>query len=148
MIASLSVAGVAALALVVYLLILVFEWSEFRDRTENAYNEVQSLVKKTPAPGKENEERIKKDIVFYEEKSRSMVNFFKSPLSPAVDKFLEMLPPPLADKLSEEEKEYYKKPGTGIDGDEETKAVPLAIRKLSYDDFRKFFMDRFEKENR
>ena len=145
MIASLSVAGVAALALVVYLLILVFEWSEFRDRTENAYNEVQSLVKKTPAPGKENEERIKKDIVFYEEKSRSMVNFFKSPLSPAVDKFLEMLPPPLADKLSEEEKEYYKKPGTGIDGDEETKAVPLAIRKLSYDDFRKFFMDRFEK---
>ena len=145
MIASLSAAGLAALGLVVYLLILVFEWSEFRDRTQTAYNEVQGLVKRTPAPGRENEERIRKDIAFYEEKSKSMVNSFKSPLRPAVDKFLEVLPPPEIKALSDEEKEYYKKPGTGIEGDEETKAVPLAIRKLSYDDFRKFFNDRFEK---
>lgn len=145
MIGSLSAAGLVALGLFVYLLILVFDWAEYSERTAKARDEVIALRKRTPAPGKENEERIQKDIAFFEEKSTRMVNSFKSPLRPAVDEFLKLLPPPLLKELSEEEKEYYKKPGTGIEGDEETKAVPLAIRKLSYDDFRKFFMERFEK---
>lgn len=144
LIVSLAATGVVAVGLLIYVLILFFNWSEFRDRTEAARNEVKSLVSQKPAPGKENEERIQKDIALYEAKSQDMVDTFKSPLRPAVDAFLKELPPPKISALTDEEKEFYKKEGTGIEGDEETKAVPLAIRKLSYNDFRKFFNDRFE----
>lgn len=144
MIAALSAAGLVALLLLIYMLILFFDWSTYSARTKAARDEVQALVRKTPAPGRENEERIKKHIEFYQLKSKDMVDSFKSPLRPAVDAFLAELPAPLAKALTDEEKEYYKKPGTGIEGDEETKAVPLQIRKLSYDDFRKFFNERFD----
>lgn len=144
LIVTLASTGLVAVGLLIYVLILFINWSEYRARTEAARNEVKALISKETAPGKENEERIKKDIALYEAKSRDMVDTFKSPLRPAVDAFLQELPPPKKNVLSDEEKEFYKQEGTGIEGDEETKAVPLKIRKLSYDDFRKFFNDRFE----
>lgn len=144
MVVSLAIAGVVAIGLLVYMLILFFAWSDLRDRTETARNEVQAMVNKKPAPGKENEERIQKDIELYQDKSKDIVDTFKSPLRPAIDAFLAELPPPLVSALNDEEKDAYKEPGTGIEGDDETPAVPLKIRKLSYDDFRKFFVARFE----
>ena len=144
MIITLSATALAALILVIYMLILFFDWSVYRGRTEAARNEVQALVNRKPAPGDENERRIRQDIELYEAKSREMVNSFKSPIHAAVERFLEVLPPPVLKNLTDDEKEYYKKPGTGIFDDDKSKEVPLAIRKLSYDDFRKFFSDRFD----
>lgn len=145
MILSLSVAGVVALALLVYAVILFFDWSGYRSRTDKAREKIESLRKQKPAPGAENEERIKKDIALYEEKGRGLIDNFKSPLRPAADAFLKELPPPLASALSDEEKEMYKVPGTGEEGDEETPAVPLKIRQLTFDELKAFFAARFEK---
>ena len=144
MIVTLSATGLVAVVLLIYMLILFFDWSVYRGRTETARNEVQALVNRKPAPGDENERRIQQDIELYEVKSREMVDSFKSPIHAAVERFLEVLPPPLLKQLTDDEKEYYKKPGTGIYDDDKTQEIPLAIRKLSYDDFRKFFTDRFD----
>ncbi len=144
MIITLSATAVVALLLLIYMLILFFDWSVYRGRTEDARTEVQNLVNRRPAPGEENERRIRQDIELYEAKSLEMVNTFRSPLHPAVDRFLAVLPPPLLKNLSDEEKEYYKEPGTGIYDDDKSQEVPLRIRKLNQDDFRKFFSDRFD----
>lgn len=145
MIVSLSGTGVVALGLLIYVVILFFDWSSSRDLTIQTRNKVQNLVKSKPAPGRENEARIQKDIDLYEEKGKGLVDNFKSPLRPAVDAFIAALPAPIAAKMSDEEKETYKVPHTGIEGDEDTPAVPLQIRKLTYEEFITFFNNRFEK---
>ena len=145
MIISLSLAGGVALGLIVYLGIKLLEWSEYRDRTQTAIQEIQKLVNQKPAPGRENEDRIQNDIALYEEKSNAMIGSFRSPLDKALNAFFEELQPPRAAELTEEEIEEYKVEGTGIEGDEETPAVPLKIRKFTRDEFVKFFSERFEK---
>ncbi len=142
---SLIGAGIVSLGLLVYVVIVLAQWSDARKRTEDARGKVEKLNNAKPAPGAENESRIQKDIELYEEKNKGLVDNFKSPLRPAVDAFLKELPPPRADMLTEEEIELYKVEGTGIEADGDTKAVPLKIRKLSYRDFRNLFMSRFEK---
>ena len=144
---SLSVTGVAALVLLVFVVIFLLRWSEYRDRTEVARNKIRDLVKQKPAPGPENEKRIKTDIALYEERGRGLVDNFKSPLRPALDAFLKELPPPLASGLSEEEIALYREDA----GEEKTEdgedkpAKPVKIRKLKYEDVRKFFSARFQK---
>ena len=145
MIVSLAGTGVVALGLLIYVIILFFDWSASRDLTVQTRNKVQNLVKSKPAPGRENEARIQQDIDLFEEKGKGLVDNFKSPLRPAVDAFIAALPAPNAAKMSEEEKELYKVPHTGIEGDEKTAAVPLQIRKLTYEEFITFFNNRFEK---
>ena len=142
---SLIGAGVISLVLLVYVFVILVQWSDARKRTEDARGKVDQLNKATPAPGAENESRIQKDIELYEEKNKGLVDNFKSPLRPAVDAFLAELDPPKAEMLTEEEIELYKVEGTGIEADGDTKAVPLKIRKLSYRDFRNLFISRFER---
>lgn len=159
MILTLIVTGVTALVLLCWGVVILIEWSEYRDRTVEARDKVQKLVKSTPAPGKENEERIRKDIALYIEKNRGLVDNFKSPLRYAVDVFLKELPPPNAEELTEEEIETYKvvveDSGEETDGEAdvaenaenegETEAKLPEIRKFTYEDFRTFFPARFEK---
>ena len=142
---SLIAMGVVALGLIVVVIIVFFDWSAYRAQTETLRNKVQQLRTSKPAPGQENMARIQRDIELYQDKNIGLVDNFKSPLRPAVDAFLRALPPPLADQLTDEEKEEYKVEGTGVEGDDETPAVPLQIRKLTYDDFRKFFPERFQR---
>ncbi|MBE6358430.1 MAG: hypothetical protein E7057_04190 [Lentisphaerae bacterium] len=137
--------GVVAVGLLVYVVIVLLQWSELRDRTGIARDKVQQLVKSTPAPGAENERRIQQDIALYEQKNIGLVDNFKSPLRPAVDEFLKALPPANADMLTEEEIELYKVEGTGVEAEEDKPAVPLKIRKFTYDEFRTFFPARFDK---
>ena len=148
LVASLSATGVATLVLLIFVVIFLLRWSEYRDRTEVARNKISDLVKKKPAPGPENEKRIKTDIALYEERGRGLVDNFKSPLRPALDAFLTELPPPLASGLSEEEIALYRE-DAGEEKQEEAgegePAKPVKIRKLKYEEVRKFFSDRFEK---
>ncbi len=145
LILSLAGMGVLAVVLIGVVIFVLIDWSGYRAQTETLRNKVQQLRASKPAPGQENMERIQRDIELYREKNIGLVDNFKSPLRPAVDAFLEALPPPLAEQMTEEEIEEYKVEGTGIEGDGETPAVPLQIRKLSYEDFRRFFPERFQR---
>ena len=147
LIVSLSATGVAALVLLIFVVIIFFQWSEYRDRTDAARNKIVELNKQTPAPGEENAKRIRQDIDLYEQAGRKLVDHFKSPLIPAAEAFVEALPPPLAEKLTDEEKELYGEAQGGegeSDGEEERKSA-RKIRKLKYSEIRKFFSDRFNK---
>ena len=146
LVVSLSAAIVVALGLFVYAVIEIVSWSGYMERTEKARESVRKLVRQRPAPGKENEERIKKDIVVYKKAAEGLHRSFQSPLQPALQAFFETLEAPRIEVLTDEEKEQFKVPGTGIEADEENnqKAVPLKIRKLSQEDFVKFFRARFE----
>ncbi len=145
LILSLAALGVVAVGLIGVVVFVLIDWSGYRAQTETLRNKVQQLRTSKPAPGKENMDRIQRDIELYQEKNIGLVDNFKSPLRPAVEAFLEALPAPLADQLTEEEIEQYKVEGTGTEGDDENPAVPLQIRKLSYEDFRKFFPERFQR---
>lgn len=159
MILSLIATGIVALVLFCWGIFILIEWSEYRERTEAARDKVQKLVKSTPAPGKENEERIQKDIALYVEKNRGLVDNFKSPLRYAVDVFLKELPPPSAKELTPEEIETYKvveaveenneenavdTAGADGSGEENAEEKLPEIRKFTYEDFRVFFPARFE----
>ena len=159
MILSLIATGIVALVLFCWGIFILIEWSEYRERTEAARDKVQKLVKSTPAPGKENEERIQKDIALYVEKNRGLVDNFKSPLRYAVDVFLKELPPPSAKELTPEEIETYKVVAAAEEnngenavetadadgsGEENAEEKLPEIRKFTYEDFRVFFPARFE----
>ena len=143
----LGVAAVAALILLIYVVILIFEWNGYWSRTDNARSKISRLVKQNPRPGRENEIRVQHDVEIYKKAAEGLRKQFKSPLQPALDAFFAALQPPLISALSEEEKEQYKVPGTGVEADAEEgiKAVPLKIRKLSQQEFSEFFRNKFEK---
>ncbi len=146
LVVSLSAAIIVALGLFVYAVIEIVSWSGYMERTEKARESVRKLVRQRPAPGIENEERIKKDIEIYKKAAGELHKSFQSPLQPALQVFFDTLAAPRIEVLTEEEKEQFKVPGTGIAADEENNqpAVPLKIRKFSQEDFVKFFRARFE----
>ncbi|MCI5778491.1 MAG: hypothetical protein MR051_01505 [Lentisphaeria bacterium] len=143
----LGAAGVIALGLLVYVVILILDWNAYWDRTDKARARIRTLLRQKPSPGAENEKRIRHDVEIYKKAAEGLRKQFKSPMQPALDEFFKVLQPPLITALSEEEKERYKEPGTGVEADPEagTKAVPLKIRKFTQDEFVEFFRSRFDK---
>lgn len=144
---SMAVAAVVALGLLVFVIILILDWNSYWQRTDNARAKIRKLVKQNPRPGRENELRVQHDVEIYKKAAEGLRKQFKSPLQPALDAFFEVLQPPLATAMNEEEIEQFKVPGTGVEADADagTKAVPLKIRKLNQDDFNSFFRGKFDK---
>lgn len=147
MVVILSGAGVLAAGLLVYALLLVFDLDTYINRTSEARDSVQKLRRQDPRPGKENEERIQRDIEVYRKAAQGLRAHFQLPLQEAFDLFINTLEPPHKAMLTEEEVEQYKVPPK--DGEEDDKAK-LRIRKFTKADFHEFFKNRFEKamENR
>ena len=147
MLVILGAAGAIALGLLVYVIILILDWNGYWDRTDKARARIRTLLRQKPSPGTENEKRIRHDVEIYKKAAEGLRKQFKSPLQPALDEFFKVLQPPLITALSEEEREQYKEPGTGVEADPETgtKAVPLKIRKFTQDEFVEFFRSRFDK---
>ena len=105
LVVSLSAAIVVALGLFVYAVIEIVSWSGYMERTEKARESVRKLVRQRPAPGKENEERIKKDIVVYKKAAEGLHKSFQSPLQPALQAFFDTLEAPRIEVLTDEEKD-------------------------------------------
>ncbi len=145
--ASLAVAAVFALGLLIWVALLIFDWNSYWQRTDDARTKVRRLLKQDPRPGKENEARVRHDVDIYKKAAEGLRKQFKSPLQPALDAFLSALQPPQIAVLTDEEKEQYKVEGTGIEADVESgvKAVPLKIRQLKQEEFCEFFRARFDK---
>jgi len=144
MIVTLASTGVVAVGLLIFMVIVFFQWNTSRKKTITTRETIQKLVASKPAPGKENEARIQDDIDFYTKVGKGLVDNFKSPLNVAVDIFIDELQPPNISALTTEEQELYKVEGSGVEATDEKPAVPLKIRKLTRSEFKEFFQKRFD----
>lgn len=141
----LAISAVVSFVILIYVTIQIIRWNSFREDTEKSRKEIETLIKKRPSPGKENEDRMKADIAIYNEKAGQIV--MTHPLQPAVNKFFEVLDAPLESAFSDKaEKEKYKVAGTGIPADPKkgVQAVPYEFRKFSQQEFLEFFKKRYD----
>ncbi len=145
-ISVLSVTGVIAAILLIIAGIVLFGLIDSMGKTKEARAQVEKLTKAKPAPGAENEERINKDIAVYKDAAKGIRKGFSTPLQPAVDAFIKELAAPSTAQMSDEQQERYRVQVPKIDemSDEEKKKLPM--RKLTLDEFKEFYRERFEVE--
>jgi len=146
LIAGMAVAGCVSLCLLVFAVISIVKMNEAIEETKKHVSKVEKLKKQKPAPGIENENRIKADIEVYNKAKNDLRATFQSPLQKAAEAFIKVLMPPRKDKLTQEEIEALRQmPANGADDLSEEQIAGLPIRKMNQDEFKNFFAERFKK---
>lgn len=145
-ISVLSASGAVAAILLIFAAIVLFGLLDSMGETKNARARVEKLTRAKPAPGVENEERIKKDIEVYKDAAKGIRKGFSTPLQPAVDAFIKELAAPGTQQMSEDQQERYRVRDPKIDEMDDAQKKKLPMRKLTLDEFKEFYRERFEVE--
>lgn len=145
-ISILWVAGAVAAILLVIAGVVLFKLLDSIGDTQKARAKVESLTRAKPAPGRENEERIKQDIVVYKKAAANLRKGFISPLQPAVDAFIAELAAPNTLLMTEEQQERYRVKHPNIDEMDDAQRKKLPMRRLTLEEFKEFYRERFEYE--
>ena len=150
----LALSGVAALTLLIFIFLTLFDLFEKITETKKTSERVFALNRSKPAPCRENEELIKSDIAVLDKAIKGLRGGFDLPLQTAVDEFIRVLEPPVIASstnpigLNEEEYESFRYvyPGEDEMDSEKREKLPKKARKLSLEDFKKLYSGRFERE--
>ena len=146
LVAVLVGSGVVAAGLLICAGVVWIALSQQIKNTQNVKNKVKTLVNAELAPGVENEARVKTSIGIYKAAATKLRTRFVPPLQPAVDEFIKELQPPIAQRLSEEQREKLR-----IHPENESELTPeqiskLPMRKLTQAEFKEFFRETFESD--
>lgn len=144
LVAVLVGSGVLAAALLIAAGIVWLDLLQRIGDTKAAREKVEKLTKAKPAPGDENERRIKHDIVIFQKAAKELRKAFGSPLEPAVEAFIKELQPPYAKQLTDEQHERFRIHPANEDEMSQEQIRNLKTRKLSVEDFRGLFQEAFE----
>ena len=132
----LAAAGVVALALMVFSVIVLIDWAGYSERTEKARDNIRKLVNQKPSPSKENQRRIQADTEVYKKAAEGLRRQFKSPLQPALDEFFKVLQPP-------EPVAFEIRDGNGSVDEEQTRAE-LVKYSASQEKFQEFLQKKYD----
>ena len=149
LLAALIGSGAVSLGLVIAALIVSFELLTSMNETQEVRNKVNKLNKSTPVPGAINASRIQHDIDIYQKSVSDLKKMFRFPLDPAVEAFISTLAAPNPKRLTQEQIDRFRirDPKEDEMDEEQIKKLPLKMRKLTLDEFKELFRERFENEH-
>lgn len=138
--------GVIAAVLLVAAAVIWINLLQRINDTKEARNKVEQLTQAKPAPGDENEKRIRKDIAVFQKAAGDLRRSFVNPLQPAVDAFINELKPPYASRITDEQHDRLRVHPENESEMSSEQIRKLKVRKLTLDEFRELFRETFEND--